>query len=107
VIRLKREKQTVRDELRARALVRDRDGGVCVECRVPCLRPRWGHHLNSRQPSRGVAPNGHRSAVRVARGLSRYHRMLVLIARAVGTQLTNSRSQVDDNEMTTLAVELR
>lgn len=107
MIRMKQENQTARDELRARALVRDPDGGVCVECRVPCLRPRWDRQLNSSQPSRSVAPNGHRSAVRVTRAPSRHHQLRILIARADRTQVTNSPSGANDNDVTTLAAELR
>jgi hypothetical protein len=58
VISPKQGKQTGGDERRARALVQERDGGVCVRCRRQGLHVNWDHRLNRSQSGRWAASNG-------------------------------------------------
>lgn len=53
-------KQTAADERRARAIVTDRDGGVCVKCHRshPSRGVNWDHRKNKGQGGLWAASNG-------------------------------------------------
>ena len=58
MIAQRQPKQTAGDEKRARAIVRERDGGVCVRCRRPGRVVHWDHRQNRSQLGRWEAANG-------------------------------------------------
>jgi len=60
VIAPKPPKQTAADERRARALVKRRDGGLCVKCRRvhPLHGVNWDHRKNKGQGGLWAASNG-------------------------------------------------